>query len=287
VRAEIDAWLAPGVLAGAPCFETNATRRDAGVAQLDAFLRERATAWRRAATTAVPARRRSRVHARGAGHGGDRHGVRGTRADRRRHAARARRRGARAQHPRAEPAADTGRAGERCALNLAGIDKAQIARGDWIVDAACANGDASRRRTAPARRCGHHAHALVAAARPSRHAHRVASVALLDGDALGAGETARVQLVFDAPLHALPGDRFIVRNAQASARSAAGACSIRSVRRAQTHAGARAWLDALRVWLDEGRIDALIAEAPRGLAFATLTQLTGQAADTLALPADA
>src|SRR5256885_7004262 len=31
-------------------------------------------------------------------------------------------------------AADLGRAGERCALNLAGIDKSAIARGDWLAD---------------------------------------------------------------------------------------------------------------------------------------------------------
>ena len=41
--------------------------------------------------------------------------------------------------------------------------------------------------------------------------HQVAHVALLDGDVLPAGYTARVQLVFDKPVCALPGDRFIVR----------------------------------------------------------------------------
>ena len=32
---------------------------------------------------------------------------------------------------------ETGAAGQRCALNLAGIDKNAIARGDWVADARC------------------------------------------------------------------------------------------------------------------------------------------------------
>ncbi|WP_321968916.1 selenocysteine-specific translation elongation factor [Paraburkholderia tropica] len=292
VRAEIDAWLAPGVLAGAPCFETNATQPgDAGVAQLDAFLRERATAWQArrddglfrlavdrvftltgqgtVVTGTVFAGRVQTGDAMLLAPAGETVRVRSIHAQNR--------------------AADTGRAGERCALNLAGIDKAQIARGDWIVDARLAQ---------TATRLDVELHLLVDAGITLTHwsplhvhlgtTHRVANVALLDGDALGAGETARVQLVFDAPLHALPGDRFIVRNAQASRTVGGGRVldPFGPSRRRRTPER-RAWLDALRVWLDEGRIDALIAEAPRGLAFATLTQLIGQAADTLALPADA
>ncbi|MFP3617175.1 selenocysteine-specific translation factor, partial [Paraburkholderia sp. SIMBA_050] len=46
--------------------------------------------------------------------------------------------------------------------------------------------------------------------------HRVAHIALLDGDMLAAGQRMRVQLVFDEPVFALPGDRFIVRNPQAT-----------------------------------------------------------------------
>ena len=292
VRAEIDAWLAPGILAGAPCFETNATQQDdAGVAQLDAFLRERATAWQArrddglfrlavdrvftltgqgtVVTGTVFAGRVQTGDAMLLAPAGETVRVRSIHAQNR--------------------AAETGRAGERCALNLAGIDKAQIARGDWIVDARLAQ---------TATRLDVELHLLADAGITLTHwsplhvhlgtTHRVANVALLDGDALGAGETARVQLVFDAPLHALPGDRFIVRNAQASRTVGGGRVldPFGPSRRRRTPER-RAWLDALRVWLDEGRIDALIAEAPRGLALATLTQLTGQAADTLALPADA
>ncbi|MEJ0045592.1 MAG: hypothetical protein WDN04_05230 [Rhodospirillales bacterium] len=47
-------------------------------------------------------------------------------------------------------------------------------------------------------------------------AHHVARLALLDGEVLLPGQTAGVQLVFETPLCSQPGDRFIVRNAQAS-----------------------------------------------------------------------
>ena len=31
-------------------------------------------------------------------------------------------------------AADSGRAGQRCALNVVGVEKSAIARGDWLAD---------------------------------------------------------------------------------------------------------------------------------------------------------
>ncbi|MDI9654444.1 DNA/RNA-binding winged helix domain-containing protein, partial [Burkholderia cenocepacia] len=43
----------------------------------------------------------------------------------------------------------------------------------------------------------------------------------------------------------------------------------------------------LAAWLDEGRLDALLAQAPLGMPRATLTHLTGFAPDALALPDDA
>ena len=93
--------------------------------------------------------------------------------------------------------------------------------------------------------------------------HRVAHVALLEGDTLAAGRTARVQLVFDAPVCALPGDRFIVRNAQATRTVGGGRVldPFGPPRKRRT-AERRAWLDALQAWLDDGRIGPLPAAAP-------------------------
>ena len=115
-------------------------------------------------------------------------------------------------------AAPTGRAGERCALNLAGIDKDAIARGDWIVDPRGST-PTSERIDADSRCCRDARSTLTHWAPLHVHlgtTHQVAHVALLDGDTLAPAATARVQLVFDKPVCALPGDRFIVRNAQAT-----------------------------------------------------------------------
>ncbi|MFL6667621.1 MAG: SelB C-terminal domain-containing protein, partial [Burkholderia ambifaria] len=118
--------------------------------------------------------------------------------------------------------------------------------------------------------------------------HRVAHVALLDGDTLAAGQKMRVQLVFDEPVFALPGDRFIVRNPQATRTVGGGRVldPFGPARKRRTPAR-RAWLDALEAWLDEGRLDALLAQAPLGIARTMLTHLTGFAPDVLALPDEA
>src|SRR5205085_9428120 len=111
-------------------------------------------------------------------------------------------------------AADLGRAGERCALNLAGIDKSAIARGDWLADP---------RALAPSTRLDV---LLTLLADSGAHlepwsplhvhlgtTHRLAHVVPLESPA-HAGESARVQVVFDTPMCALPGDRLLARAAQ-------------------------------------------------------------------------
>jgi selenocysteine-specific elongation factor len=292
VRAEIAAWLANTMLADAPVFETRATQPDdEGVAHLDAWLRERAQAWRARRDDGLFRLAVDRVFTL-TGQGTV---VTGTVFAGRVQTGDAlvlvpaglpvRVRGLHSQNR----AAPTGYAGQRCALNLAGIDKEQITRGDWIVDARLAE---------PATRLDVELQLLDDAGITLQHwsplhvhlgtTHRVANVALLEGDTLTPGACARVQLVFDAPLHALPGDRFIVRNAQATRTVGGGRVldPFGPSRRRRTPER-RAWLDALRTWLDEARLEPLIEEAPRGISRATLMQLTGYDIATLALPADA
>jgi selenocysteine-specific elongation factor len=86
----------------------------------------------------------------------------------------------------------------------------------------------------------------------------------------------------------LPGDRFIVRNAQATRTVGGGRVldPFGPPRKRRT-AERRAWLDALQTWLDDGHIGRLLEEAPRGVTRSMLTQLTGLPADALPLPADA
>jgi selenocysteine-specific elongation factor len=105
-------------------------------------------------------------------------------------------------------------AGERCALNLTGVDRGQVTRGHFAlaIDGATTRFDAQLR-------------SLASALRPLRHwtevhlhigtADIVARVAIARGGALRPGETATVQLLCDAPVSVVVGDRFIVRDPQA------------------------------------------------------------------------
>jgi selenocysteine-specific elongation factor len=292
VKQAIAAWLAPTVLAGAPCFETRATQPgDEGVAQLGSWLRERAMAWPRRRDDGLFRLAVDRVFTL-AGQGTV---VTGTVFAGRVQVGETltlapaglpvRVRGLHAQNR----AAEHGCAGQRCALNLVGVDREQIARGDWIVDARLAEGatriDCELSLLDDADLTLHHWSPLHV---HLGTAHRMANVALLEGETLGPGESARAQLVFEAPLGALPGDRFIVRNAQATRTVGGGrvldpSAPARRRRTPERHA----WLDALQTWLDEGRVDALVERAPMGIARTTLTRLTGYAADALALPGDA
>jgi len=112
--------------------------------------------------------------------------------------------------------AQGGQAGQRCALNLHGAGKDEIARGDWIVaphlHAPTARFDARLTLSpqAPA--------ALTHWAPVHLHlgaAHVMARVALLEGERLAPGGNALAQLVADRPIGALHGDRFILRDADA------------------------------------------------------------------------
>ena len=168
--------------------------------------------------------------------------------------------------------AQTGRAGERCALNLAGIEKSAIERGDWIVDPRLVAGVASGSTSMLT--------LLADAPLTLEHwaplhvhlgtQHQVAHVALLDGDTLGAGQRARVQLVFERPVCALPGDRFVVRNAQANRTIGGGhVLDPFAPSRKRRSAERLAWLDALQTMLDTGTLDALLrASAARLVALA-------------------
>ena len=184
--------------------------------------------------------------------------------------------------------AESGRAGERCALNLAGIEKSAIERGDWIVDPRLA--EASERIDVTLNLLADAPLALEHWAPLHVHLgtqHQVAHVALLEGETLGAGQRARVQLVFERPVCAVAGDRFVVRNAQAN-RTVGGGHVLDpfAPTRKRRSAERLAWLDAIQTMLDTGTLDALFARAPHGVSRALLQRLTGMPAAALALPAD-
>ncbi|AOK32171.1 MULTISPECIES: selenocysteine-specific translation elongation factor [Burkholderia] len=292
VRDEIRAWLAPTPFAAAPIFETRATDPGAaGVAALNAHLRATALGWHARRDDGLFRLAVDRVFTlvgQGTVVAGTAFAGRVSTGDTvvvARTGESARVRSIHAQNR----ATDVGRAGERCALNLAGIDKAALARGDMIVDARLATLspriDVELTLTPDA--------GLSVAHWTPLHVHlgtlhRVAHVALLEGETLGPGQCARAQLNFAEPIFAMPGDRFIVRNAQATQTVGGGRVldPFGPARKRRTNAR-RAWLDALVAWLDEGRLDALLDEAKLGIMCGTLTHLTGLPAHALTLPADA
>jgi len=121
---------------------------------------------------------------------------------------------------------EVGRAGDRCALNLAGdgISKDAIHRGDMVVDPFL---------HAPTDRIDARLHLLPGEPRPigqwfpARLHHGSAEVGarvvLLEGEQLLPGRDADVQLVLDRPIAAATRDRFVLRDVSARRTMGGGA----------------------------------------------------------------
>jgi selenocysteine-specific elongation factor len=119
--------------------------------------------------------------------------------------------------------AQAGRAGERCALALAGdFEKKDIERGMWVVEPAAAR---------PLARF--HAELRVPAGQPALkhwtavHLHLGAAdilgrVALLEGEDLAPGASALAEIILERETLAVRGDRFILRDAGAQRTVAGG-----------------------------------------------------------------
>ncbi|HJU99983.1 MAG TPA: selenocysteine-specific translation elongation factor [Burkholderiaceae bacterium] len=292
VEADVRALLSAMGLADAPLFRTNATAaNDEGVAALLAHLA--------ATARALPARDEQRLFRLGvdrvftlAGQGTV---VTGTAlagtvrpGDVLRLAPGGQQARVRSIHAQ-NRAAERGVAGQRLALNLSGAAREEITRGSWVVAPALAE-------------CGERFDAeltlLVEAGAPLASwspvhvhlgaAHHTAHVVPLDGDTLTPGSTGRVQLVLDAPVHAVPGDRFVIRNAQASATIGGGVVLDPFAPARKRRSAARlAWLQAMSGYLANGDLAALLACSPHGLRTSTLTRLTLLPAGQLTAPPDA
>ncbi|WP_054506441.1 selenocysteine-specific translation elongation factor, partial [Achromobacter xylosoxidans] len=292
VRGEIAALAADTFLQDAPLFEVCAARAgDAGVARLKQHLDGVAQALGARDGAGLFRLAVDRVFTL-AGHGtvvtGTAHGGRARAgdddADLRLMPAgtRVRVRGIHAQNQPSE----TGAAGQRCALNLAGIDKSAITRGDWIADARCflpsrhvdvaltllPSADAPLRAWTPL-------HVHIGAAR------QVAHVVPLSADALAPGQSGWVQLVFDEPVCAMPGDRYIVRNAQATRTVGGGRVLDPNAPDRKRRAPARMqWLQGVADMLDGGGLQPLLAQAALGLDETALQRLAGRPVRDLTAP---
>jgi selenocysteine-specific elongation factor len=103
--------------------------------------------------------------------------------------------------------------GERCAINLSGIEASEIHRGDWLLSAAA---------HAPTSRIEARVTILADRPTPLRHDSQVhlhlgttdilARVLLPRQKSLEPGSASDVVLVLDAPTHAVSGDRFVLRD---------------------------------------------------------------------------
>jgi len=185
-------------------------------------------------------------------------------------------------------AAERGQAGQRLALNLAGAARDEIERGTWIVDprmSAC-----SERLDAELTLLADAGAALKAWSPVHVHigaAHHTANVVPLDAEQLQAGQRGRVQLVFEQPLHAVPGDRFVLRNAQATQTIGGGVVLDPFGAARKRRSPARlAWLDALAAFVEDGDAAPLLRASPSGLSGAELLRLTQLPLERLALPPD-
>ena len=154
--------------------------------------------------------------------------------------------------------APRGAAGQRLALNLAGLEgKAPIARGDWIVAGAV---------PPPVRRFDARLRSL---GEPVKHwtpvhvhlgaADVLGRVALLDDQGL-------VQLVLEHPVGAVRGDRFIVRD-QSAQRTLGGGrvIDVFPPPRGRAKPARLAWLAAMEEDDDEAALSALLDLAPLGV----------------------
>ena len=187
-----------------------------------------------------------------------------------------------AQNQRSE----VGMAGQRCALNLAGIAKEDIQRGDWILDAQLLQATD---------RIDIRLHLLAEAAPMPQwtpvHVHigthkGMAHVALMQDQLIQPGTEVRAQLVLDAPVFTIPGDRLILRNAQAS-RTIAGGMVLDPYAPARKRRSAErmAYLDALEHMVATADAAPLIAQATYGISVSQLVRLHGHAVDAQSLPA--
>lgn len=180
--------------------------------------------------------------------------------------------------------AEEGRAGQRCALNLAGVEKSAISRGDWLLEPDLHH---------PVQRFSVRLRLLAREEKPLKHwapvhvhlgaADVTGRVALLEGDGLAPGDSAWAELALDRPLGALGGDRFVIRDQ--SARRTLGGGTIVDLFPPARGKRAPAYLARLAA-LAESRVETalarLLAEQPVDLdQFALLRNLHGEEAATL------
>jgi selenocysteine-specific elongation factor len=183
---------------------------------------------------------------------------------------------------------ESGRAGQRCALNLAGIDRTALTRGDWLADPralqASTRLDVQLRWLAGSATLGNRAPLHVHLGT----AHRVARVQLLEANELAGGDSARAQLVFDSPVCSVAGDLFIARDAQARHTVGGGmVIDPEAPERRRRSAERLACLGAIQRLLLGAGVVPLLENSPHGIDLQRLVRLRSLAPEHIALPPQA
>jgi selenocysteine-specific elongation factor len=168
-------------------------------------------------------------------------------------------------------------AGQRTAVNLAGIEHEEVARGMVLAPAGLF--EATQRVDARVTLLGS-APPLKNRARVHFHqgtAEAIAEVILLDdGGEVAAGGSAFAQLRIDKPLLLLPGDRFILRRFSPVVTIGGGTVlDARAPRHKRKDAAVAPFLGVLEHGKREEILGALVEAMPRGLTLAEILARTG------------
>ncbi|RRD59012.1 selenocysteine-specific translation elongation factor [Comamonadaceae bacterium OH2545_COT-014] len=174
----------------------------------------------------------------------------------------------------------TARAGQRCAVALAGVPRDAVARGQWLT----APEVALTTRRMDCQLTLWRGESLRSGARVQVHlgaASVPASVAVLDaGEAIAPGGSARVQLVLHGDACAWHGDRVLLRDSAASRVIAGGrVLDPLAPTRYRRTPQRLAELDALARPTAAQRLAALLAVAPHGVDLARFMRAQGLRAD--------
>jgi len=177
----------------------------------------------------------------------------------------------RSLHAQDRPAA-TGVAGQRCALNLPGLEKQQIERGMWVQDETLSN--LTDRIDASLHLSTRETKALAVNATVHLHhgtADAMARVAVLDAARVEPGGDALVSFTLDRPLAVARGDRIVIRDAAAQ-RTIGGGLVLDSAplgaapRRGRRAPARLAFLASVRDDSTQSALEAWLAQQPVPLA---------------------
>ena len=175
-------------------------------------------------------------------------------------------------------ASETGMAGQRCALNLAHMQKQDIQRGDWILNPTL---------HLPTHRLDVRIKLLASETKPLQHwtpisfhlgaFHTSGRIALLRDEPLEPGDSALAQLVLDKPTCAVNGDRCILRDTSAQRTLAGGiVLDTQPPMRGRRTARRLAILSAWEQSDPQTKLQALLAVSPEGVdlkSFAAIANL--------------